>query len=300
MLRGDGTAATVRVGYIDDDSDAPPSAPACARTDEGMVITVAEENTIRDDEMSGSGTTEQEIAGEGFGSSQLIGDECDVVEVDVLEAKGAALASVSTVELAAKGSAIGKATVEGDAEVSGSLVGMVSAGSVGLYRGAAMVMVGDGESAIEQGFADIVVTRAIGMNKSGAGVVVANDASVARSWVGVMAARNATLSADSRVIIDAKALMVLVLALLGGMGALAFIVFPRARGMMRRSHMSWRHMPWARRHGFAHDIVKMMPDMAKRVPDIAKKVSDIDLGDIARLAKAPVVAGVMSRMHLSR
>lgn len=255
-----------------------------------MVITMTDDDVTRGSGEYGNGrppgTTDEEISGETSGAADLVDEaECDVVEVDILEAKAAALASVSTVELAARGSAIGKASVEGDAEVSGSLVGVVNAGSVGLYRGAALVMVGDGESAIEQGFAEVVVTRAIGLNKSGAGVVVANDASVARSWVGVMAARNATLTADSRVIIDAKAILVLAMAVLAGLGAFAMFFMPRRRHAFARR----MHMPWARHHGMAERLAGSLPHL--QAADMAK---------LAELAKIPALAGLMSRLHLGR
>jgi hypothetical protein len=221
--------------------------------------------------------------GDPPGSEELIDEsECDVVEVDVLEAKAAALASVSTVELSAKGSAIGKASVEGDAEVSNSVVGMVNAGSVGLYRGAALVMVGDGESAIEQGFAEVVVSRAVGLNKSGAGVVVAGDASVARSWVGVMAARNAVLSGDSRVIIDMKAVLVLAAALLGGFGLIALAIYYL---MPKRRMASLMRMDWMRPHGV--------------VRNVADRVSHFDPHDLAKLAEVPAVALMLKRLHLN-
>lgn len=247
----------------------------------GTVSTMTDERVSRADDLDPDDKT-PDAAGMS-GSEELIDEsEYDVVEVDVLEAKAAALASVSTVELAAKGSAIWKASVEGDAELSNSVVGVVNAGSVGLYRGAALVMVGDGESAIEQGFAEVVVSRAVGLNKSGAGVVVASDASLARSWVGVMAARNATLSGDSRVIIDAKAVLILAAALLGGFGliALALMYLVPKRRMHRLTHM-----PWVRRRGV--------------VRNVADRFSHFDPRDLAKIADVPAVAAVMERLHLN-
>jgi hypothetical protein len=89
--------------------------------------------------------------------------------------------------------------------------------------------------------------------------VVAGDASVARSWVGFMAARNAEISDDSRVIIDTRAGLIIGAFLLGGLGLLAVATYLGARRIAERMpHLP--HLPH----------MPQMPHLAdlRRLPDL--------------------------------
>jgi hypothetical protein len=60
-------------------------------------------------------------------------------------------------------------------------------------------------------------------------VTVADDVTATKSWIGLMAARNATLSEGSHVIIDWKGAVILGLCLLCGFGIVAMIAWFAAR-----------------------------------------------------------------------
>lgn len=194
--------------------------------------------------------------------------EDDFVDVDILEASTTAFGSVSCEELSATGSAIGNATVAGDAEITASLTGVLSADGVAMRQSAAAVMAVSGDAAISQGFASLIVARQVEIETGGACAVVTGEASVARSWVGFMAARNVDLSDDSRVIIDARAGLIIGALLFGGLGLLAVATYLGARRIASRMphlprlhHMG--HMP---RLGEMH--IPHMGDMPK-LPDLA-------------------------------
>lgn len=171
-------------------------------------------------------------AAEGDVDEVVIVDE--FVEVEIMEASMSAFGSVVCDEFDGRYSAIGSASVAGDAELGGSLVGAINAESVALRQGVAGAMVVSGDAAISQGCAPMVIAQSVEMESSGACMVVTGDASVARSWVGFMAARNATVSDDSRIIIDTRAGLIIGGLLFGGLGLLAVAVYLGARRIAER------------------------------------------------------------------
>lgn len=156
-------------------------------------------------------------------------DEYEVLEVTAMHASMTAIGSVMTEELEASQCAIGSASVDGDASLATSVVGVLSADSVGVHQGGAAVMIVDGDVSIDQGAAQVIVARTVGIDQGGVGTLVAGEANIARSWVGLMAARNATLSDDSRVIVDARSALIIGAGLLGGLCMLAAAIFMGAR-----------------------------------------------------------------------
>jgi hypothetical protein len=156
-------------------------------------------------------------------------EECDVVEVVAMQASMTAIGSVSAEEFDASQCAIGSASIDGDASVGASAIGMLSANSVGLHQGYASLMVVDGDVSVDQGGAQVIVARTVGIEQCGVGTLVAGEANVAHSWVGLMAARNATLSDDSRVIVDARTAIIIGAGLLGGLAAVAVAIFLGSR-----------------------------------------------------------------------
>jgi hypothetical protein len=157
----------------------------------------------------------------GMDENEMTDEEYDALEVVAMHASMTAIGSVSTEEFDATQCAIGTAGVEGDASISASLIGVLSADSVGIHQGIASVMIVDGDVSIDQGGAQMVVARTVGVEQGGIGTLIAGEATLARSWVGIMAARNATLSEDSRVIVDTRAALIIGGAILGGLVALA-------------------------------------------------------------------------------
>lgn len=218
-------------------------------------------------------------------------EECDALEVVAMHATTTAIGSVNAEEFDATQCMIATATVDGDAAVGASLVGVLSAGSASVHQGAAAVVIVDGETSIEQGGAQVLVAREVDMDRSGAGIVVTGEASLARSWVGVMAARNATLSDDSRVVIDTRSALIIGGLLFGGLGLVAICMLLAGRRIASRiPHMPWSGHPHrglvgharGREHGhgqLAETIRARMREMseAARMPDLPK----IDLSAIA-------------------
>lgn len=217
--------------------------------------------------------------GEGF-------DE--MLEVVAMHATTTVIGSVATEEFDAEQCLIGNAAVEGDASIGASFVGMVSADSVGIHQGGAAVIVVDGDASIDQGGAQVIVAQTVGIDQGGAALLVAGEANLARSWVGVMAARNATLSDDSRVLIDTRAALIIGGLLFGGLGLVACAVFMGARRVAARIP----RLPFARGRGhgmpmwYGHGRPSMphvqMPDLPK-MPDMPKMpdFSKLDLSAIA-------------------
>lgn len=232
------------------------------------------------------GLTDEQMAAEELGGEYPgIDDDADFVEVEMMEASMTAIGTVSTEEFEGSQCLIGNVAIEGDASLSGSAVGMLTAGSVGLHQSGAMVIVVDGDAAIEQGGAQVVFAQSVGLENAGAGVLVAGDASVARSWVGLMAARNATISDDSRVVIDTRSALIIGGFLFGGLGLLAaammFAVHKRASRMPHMPNFAHGYkLPANLRHMHMPDMPKV-PDMPK-MPDMPPALVDL----IAKLRHA--------------
>jgi hypothetical protein len=214
-------------------------------------------------------------------------EEIGILEVVAMKAQATMIGTVSTEEFDATQCAIGSASVAGDASVSTSLMGVLSADSVGIHQGGAVVMVVDGDVSVDQGAAQVMVTRSAGLERGGVGVLVAGDASLAHSWVGIMAARNATLSDDSRVVIDTRSALIIGGLLFGGLGLVALGVYfagrKIAQRMPRLPHMPHVHMPQMPQMSHMH-LPTHMPDLSKiELPKI--DVSAI-MDMIARLRRA--------------
>ncbi|HEY5483753.1 MAG TPA: hypothetical protein VIK31_08075 [Propionibacteriaceae bacterium] len=179
------------------------------------------------------GTGETEDAPDDFAPDEEDFED-DFVDVDIMEASMTAFGTVSCDEFGATQSAIASASVAGDAEISSSLVGAISADSAGLRQGAAVAVVVSGDAALSQSATSLVVARSVEMETVGACCVIASDVTVARSWVGFMAARNAEISDDSRVIIDTRAGLIIGALLFGGLGLLAVATYLGARRIAER------------------------------------------------------------------
>ena len=174
-----------------------------------------------------SGVTEEDL----LETDDMSEEEFDTLEVVAMHASMTAIGSVHTEEFDATQCAIATAAVYGDASIGASVVGALSATSVGIHQGGASVMIVDGDVSIDQGAAQVVVARTVGIEQGGVGTLVAGEASLARSWVGLMVARNASLSEDSRVIVDGRSAIVIGAALLGGLAAVACAIFLGGRKM---------------------------------------------------------------------
>lgn len=156
---------------------------------------------------------------------EFLNEESDVIEVDLLQTNLTAIASAETGELDASQSAIASLTTHGDAHVSTSAIGLLNGVTTNVTQSVAGAVIADANATVVQSVTPAIVARHVDVANSASAVTVADDVNATRTWIGLMAARNATLSQDSRVLIDWKGAIILGLVLLGGFGMVAVVVW---------------------------------------------------------------------------
>jgi hypothetical protein len=67
--------------------------------------------------------------------------------------------------------------------------------------------------------------KSVSIDSGGAMAMVAGDAKVSRGWIGVLLAKDAELSDDTRVMVTTKMALIIAAALLGGFGLIALGVY---------------------------------------------------------------------------
>lgn len=167
--------------------------------------------------------------------------------VETLTTSMTALGTAEAGTLSATQSAIGSATVSGDADVSASAVGMLSAkGSAGLKMGAAGAVIAEKDATVSQGGAALVIGDKVTMERSLGGAVVAGEADVRHGTVVLLLSRKTTMSEDSRVLFDWKAALILAAVVLGFAGIAAVLGFMLVRkGAQAAQRLSTKlpHLP---------------------------------------------------------
>lgn len=159
----------------------------------------------------------------------FLDEESDAITVDMLQTSMTAIASAETGELDAAQSAIANLTTHGDANVSTSVIGLLNGVTTNVKQSLAGAVVADANASVSQSVTPAIVARHVETTGSASAVTVAEDVTATKSWIGLMAARNATLSEDSRVIIDWKGAIILGLFLLGGFGIVAVVAWFASR-----------------------------------------------------------------------
>ena len=164
--------------------------------------------------------------------------------------------------------ALGSMEVDGKARVRESAVGMLAVkGDAKLKRGCAGAIMAEGDVSVTQSGVGLIMGRSVGVERSGGCVMVGSETTVQRGWVGLLLARKADISDDSRVLIDWKAALILSAVFLGLFGVVVVVMLLLARKASRaaaefRSHLphmphmpEMPHMPdlsglpaWAREH----------------------------------------------------
>lgn len=163
-----------------------------------------------------------------------------------------AIGRVNAGSFAATGSAIGAASVDGDATITASFAPAV------LMRGNATVqqsytsavIVGGAETSVHQSVAPLIIGKTMDVSQSTGVVLVTNEASVKHSWVGILLSPKTTVSEDSRVLFSTTAALIIAGALLGGLGLVALAL---AFGARRAAQVRPR---------FTLPAIPAMPDMA--------------------------------------
>lgn len=158
-----------------------------------------------------------------------------------------AIASAKTVSLDASGSAVGLATVDGDATASLSAIGIMAAkGNATMRQSYASAFVAGDELSLSQSAAAMAGARTISFERSAAVASVAAETSVRGGFVGLVISGRTDISEDAKVLLTGRAVLIIALALLGGFGLVALAL---AYGAQRVS--AWRpsiSLPsWARR-----------------------------------------------------
>ncbi|MDR3686235.1 MAG: hypothetical protein P4L93_04675 [Coriobacteriia bacterium] len=153
-----------------------------------------------------------------------------------VQANLSAMGSVTAGSLSATGSAIGAASVEGDATITASMVpALLAKGDTTIQQSyaSAMIVGGGGNTTVHQAVSPLIIGKTMDISQAGAGVLVTGDADVKSSWVGIVLAPKTTISENSRVIIDTKAAFIIAIALFGGLGLIALAVTLATRRLMR-------------------------------------------------------------------
>lgn len=161
--------------------------------------------------------------------------------------------------LTASRSALGNTTVSGDAEATVSALGLVTATrSVKIKQSVAGAVFSEGAAKVEQVGTPLLIGGEVSVSNSLGGVLVADQAAVKSSWVGLLASRSATVSEDSRVLIDWKAALILggiAFLLAGVVGVLAFVLWRRTVGRIRHLGDRLPHLPEI--PGWVHALARM-------------------------------------------
>lgn len=169
------------------------------------------------------------------------------LEGDSVQANLSAIGKVRARSFSGTGSAIGVASVDGDATVTASMTpAVICRGDAMLQQSyvSAMIVSGGGNTKVHQAASPLIVGKTVDLAQSAGGVVVTGSADVKSSWVGVVLSPKTVVSEDSRVIVSTKAALIIAAALFGGLGLVALAIALGVRRAMRwRPHVSLPNMP---------------------------------------------------------
>ena len=164
-----------------------------------------------------------------------------------VQANLSAMATVSAGSLSATGSAIGAASVDGDATITASMVPVLLARGETTFQqsyASAVIVGGGADTKLHQACAPLIVGKTMELTQSGGGVLVTRQADVKGSWVGIVLSPETTVSEDSHVIVSTKAAIIIAAALFGGLGLVALAVtFGVRRVMHWRPSISMPTLP---------------------------------------------------------
>ena len=153
-----------------------------------------------------------------------------------VQANLSAMCTVKAGSLSATGSAIGAASIDGDATITASAVpALITKGETTIQQSyASAIIVGGGANTkVHQAASPLIVGKTMDISQAGAVALVTGEADVKSSWVGIVLAPKTTISEDSHVIISTKAALIIALALFGGMGLVALAISLAVRRIMR-------------------------------------------------------------------
>lgn len=148
------------------------------------------------------------------------------LEATALTANMSAIGTAQTGELSATGSAIGIASVDGDASVSMCAVPLLSAKGNATFRQSYASAFLAGESIdVSQGGAPLMLAKHITIDHGAGVALVAGEAKVKSGWIGLVLSGKTEIAEDAHVVVTTKAAMIIALAVFGGLGLVAVAVF---------------------------------------------------------------------------
>jgi hypothetical protein len=166
---------------------------------------------------------------------------------DEVQANLSVIGTVSAGTLSATGSVVGIAAVDGDATVTASMIpAVLTRGDMTVQQSyaSAIIVGGGGDTKVHQAAAPLIVGRTMDLSQAGGALLVAGEADVKGSWVGVVLAPKATISEDSRVFISTRAAIIIAAALFGGFALVALVMALGVRRAMRwRPTLSLPQLP---------------------------------------------------------
>jgi hypothetical protein len=158
------------------------------------------------------------------------------LESEKLQANLSAIATAQTGSLEAVGSAVGFASVSGDASLTASAAPIVYAkGDISVRQCYTSAVLAGGDMDISQAGAPLIVGKKLDVSQGGALVMLSGESMVSNGFVGILLTPKATVADDSRVLIGTKAALIIAAALLGGFGLVALVMVLGVRRVM-----SWR------------------------------------------------------------
>ena len=178
------------------------------------------------------------------------------LSAESLQASLSAVAHATADDFEAVGSAMGFVTVGGDAVITASMTPLVHAkGDIHIRQSYASGVLAGGDMDISQAGAPIIVGKRVSVEQGGGVVMLAGEAEVSNSFVGVLLTPNATLAEDTTVLLSTRAALIIAAAIFGGFTLVAVVM---ALGVRRA--MKWRpsiHVPQ-----LPSIHVPQMPDLA--------------------------------------
>ena len=158
------------------------------------------------------------------------------LEAEKLQANLSAIVTAQTGSLEAVGSAVGFASVSGDASLTASAAPIVYAkGDISVRQCYTSAVLAGGDMDISQAGAPLIIGKKLDVSQGGALVMLSGESMVSNGFVGILLTPKATVADDSRVLIGTKAALIIAAALLGGFGLVALVMVLGVRRVM-----SWR------------------------------------------------------------
>jgi len=179
---------------------------------------------------------------------------------DDVQANLSAIASLDAGSLSATGSAIGAASIDGDATITASMMpAAIVRGNATIQQSYVSAAIVGGDTKVHQAVAPLIIGKTMDVSQGGGAVLLSGEANVTKSWVGIVLSPKTTISEDSRVLISTKAALIIAFAVFGGFALVALVGWLGVRRLMRwRPSIALPALP---------KFTKSLPEFTKSLPD---------------------------------